>query len=336
MGNLDLPYMCSIKAKGRTYAYYRRHGKHQRIAGELGTADFFADYERIQKMHEAIPAQKGAALGSLDALIAAFYQSAEFQQLKPRTRKDYRSYLEPMRPEYGRAPAASMTSNFVYDWRDKMQATPAKANNAVKTLRRLFSWAVKRGKLPFNPASGVETLKGGSGWKQWPEPALEKCRQEATGPARAAFYLALYTGQRKSDVLTMRWDDIENGAVTVVQEKGGEELQIPLHPLLADELAVMERKGFYIVSRRDGRPLTESGFNAIWRRHKARLALGPVQFHGLRKNATAALYEAGCTPQGVQGITGHKTLQMVQYYGRGARQERLARQAMGKWQKNTD
>ena len=106
--------------------------------------------------------------------------------------------------------------------------------------------------------------------------------------------------------------------------------------LPADELAVMERKGFYIVSRRDGKPLTESGFNAIWRRHKARLALGPVQFHGLRKNATAALYEAGCTPQGVQGITGHKTLQMVQYYGRGARQERLARQAMGKWQKNTD
>ena len=81
----------------------------------------------------------------------------------------------------------------------------------------------------------------------------------------------------------------------------------------------MDRKGIYIVSRRDSKPLTESGFNAIWRRHKARLNLGPVQFHGLRKNATAALYEAGCTPQQVQGVTGQRTLQMVQEFGRGER-----------------
>ncbi|MDE0727495.1 MAG: tyrosine-type recombinase/integrase [Alphaproteobacteria bacterium] len=82
--------------------------------------------------------------------------------------------------------------------------------------------------------------------------------------------------------------------------------------------------------------MTESGINAIWRRHKARLNLGPVQFHGLRKNATAALYEAGCTPQQVQGVTGHKTLKMVQHYGRGARQKRLAIQAMDEWGKNID
>ena len=80
-----------------------------------------------------------------------------------------------------------------------------------------------------------------------PEPALERSRQEATGPSRAAFYLALYTGQRKGDVLAMRWDDIENGAETIIQEKGGEELRIPLHPILADELAAMGGKVFFIV-----------------------------------------------------------------------------------------
>ena len=115
MGNLDLPYLWSLKQKGRTYAYYRRAGKLQRIAGKLGTAEFFFDYECIHKMHEAIPAPQGAAPRSLDALIAAFYLSAEFQQLKARTRAENRSYLEPMRLEYGRLPAARMTSTFVYD-----------------------------------------------------------------------------------------------------------------------------------------------------------------------------------------------------------------------------
>ena len=61
----------------------------------------------------------------------------------------------------------------------------------------------------------------------------------------------------------MRLDDIEKGAVTVAQEMGGAELQIPLHPILSDELATMDRKGIYIVSRRGSKPLTVSGFNAI-------------------------------------------------------------------------
>jgi len=38
----------------------------------------------------------------------------------------------------------------------------------------------------------------------------------------------------------------------------------------------------------------------------------------------------------VQGVTGHKDPAMVQHYGRGARQERLAKQAMDKWEKNID
>ena len=38
MGNLDLPYLWSLKQKGRTYVYYRRAGKLQRILGELGIA----------------------------------------------------------------------------------------------------------------------------------------------------------------------------------------------------------------------------------------------------------------------------------------------------------
>ncbi len=61
----------------------------------------------------------------------------------------------------------------------------------------------------------------------------------------------------------MRLDDIEKGAVTVAQEMGGAEFQIPLHPILSDELATIDRKAIYIVSRRDSKPPTESGFNNI-------------------------------------------------------------------------
>ena len=101
-------------------------------------------------------------------------------------------------------------------------------------------------------------------------------------------------------------------------------------------MAKIERCGLSVLGRRDGRPYTESGFNSIWRRHKAKLGLDGVQFHGLRKNATAALFEAGCTPQQVQAIAGHRSLEMVAHYGKGARQKVLATQAMNRWSTSID
>ncbi len=142
--------------------------------------------------------------------------------------------------------------------------------------------------------------------------------------------------QRKGDVLAMRWSDVENGFIRVKQSKTGTELFIPIHPTLAAELAGVEKRGLAIVGRWDGRPYTDGGFNAIWRREKARLGLGGVQFHGLRKNAVAALYEAQCTPQQVQAITGHASLEMVAYYGKGASQKILATQAMNRWSTSSD
>ena len=129
----------------------------------------------------------------------------------------------------------------------------------------------------------------------------------------------------------MRWSDVENGFIRVKQSKTGAELFIPIHPTLAAELARVEKRGFAIVGRLDGRPYTDGGFNAVWRREKARLGLEGVQFHGLRKNATVALFEAGCTPQEVQAITGHASLEMVAHYGKGARQKVLAETAMNRW-----
>ena len=127
-----------------------------------------------------------------------------------------------------------------------------------------------------------------------------------------------------------------DGGIRVKQAKTGAELFIPIHPTLAAELAGVDKRGLAIVGRSDGRPYTDSGFNAIWRREKARLGMGGVQFHGLRKNAVEALYEAQCTTQQVQAITGHASLEMVAHYGKGANQKRLATQAMNRWKTEID
>ena len=52
--------------------------------------------------------------------------------------------------------------------------------------------------------------------------------------------------------------------------------------------------------------------------------------HGLRKNATINLLEAGCTNSEVKAITGHSTDVMVNLYGAKVNQRRQARKAMDK------
>ena len=52
--------------------------------------------------------------------------------------------------------------------------------------------------------------------------------------------------------------------------------------------------------------------------------------HGLRKNATINLLEAGCTNSQARAITGHSTDQMVNHYAQKVNQKRQALEAMNK------
>ena len=53
----------------------------------------------------------------------------------------------------------------------------------------------------------------------------------------------------------------------------------------------------------------------------------------LRKNATAALIEAGCTEGEAKSITGHKTTQMITKYSISVRQKRMAERVKNIWGK---
>ena len=74
-----------------------------------------------------------------------------------------------------------LTRAWIFDYRDTMQETPAKANNAVKSLRRLLQWAVDRGKISVNPADRIKRLKAGPGWKRWPDANLAVATGKASG-----------------------------------------------------------------------------------------------------------------------------------------------------------
>ena len=155
--------------------------------------------------------------------------------------------------------------------------------------------------------------------------------------------LALYTGQRESDVLRVRRDAIDKGGIEVLQDKGGANLWIPIHPILQVyldglETEVNEVEGLTIVRAiRTGSPLTLDGFRTNFRKELDKVGLfglkPPLTFHGLRTSATSALIEAGCTEEEARSITGHKTTQMINKYSIGVRQKLMAERVKNIWGK---
>jgi integrase len=274
-----------------------------------------------------------AAPGSLSAVIAAYYQSAQWAELKPETQRTYRQTLDRFRQSHGDKPASELRAHHLAAILDGMKDRPEAANNLLKRLKGLYRFALKRGLVKVDPTIGVDRLKSrGSGFRPWTEEDIH--RFEAKWPegsrARLALRLLLYTGQRRSDVVRMGWQHINGeGKLRVVQQKTGTALTIPLHPALKTELDRLPKTSLTFLMTAYDRPMSPAGFTNWFREcaRKAGLPNGSAP-HGLRKAAARRLADAGCTTHQIASITGHLSLKEVERYSKGADQARLAEAAI--------
>jgi len=207
---------------------------------------------------------------------------------------------------------------------------------------------VPRGWRPDNPCLLVPKLKGGEGYDPWPWEMIELGREHLRPDLWYTAALALYTGQRQGDCLSMRWDQVSNNMIAVAQEKTRKRLAIPLHADLRKILAEMPRSAVTILTNTAGLPWTKDGFRTSWQKAIAEpkqvdgepppaWPLRPIKeeglvFHGLRKSAVVFLLEAGCSDAEVAAITGQSRA-MVEHYGRQVSQRKLAASAILKWER---
>ena len=162
----------------------------------------------------------------------------------------------------------------------------------------------------------------------WPAEIIERFKLEAGAVAHLALLLLLYTGQRVGDVAAMRWDRYDGDGITVRQQKTDTLLWIPCHPALKAALDRTERKSEFILTTQYGRGFRASSLSYLVRCETTKLDARQYTAHGLRKNASIALAEAGCTPHQIMAITGHKSMKLVLHYTQQVAQRKLAQQAM--------
>ncbi len=178
-------------------------------------------------------------------------------------------------------------------------------------------------------------LRIGEGYAPWTWEEIEKFREHGRRDLWRAAALALYSGQRQAGVLGMLWPDIQDGLISVTQNKTGKKLWIPAHANLRALLAEIPRVSVHVLTNSRGVRWTTDGFKSSWgdelNRTFKEFRERELVFHGLRKSAIVFLLEAGCTDAEVSAITGQSRA-MIAHYARQVNQKKLAAAAVLKWQ----
>jgi integrase len=340
MAKVDLPYVQRFRDRyGKVRHYFRRAGSPRlALPGEPMSREFLAAYHTALAKQEKRPVGADQTKpGTLGALLVEFYTSTEWANLKPVTQANYRNIYERFRADYGHNMVAALTKKNVQAMMAEKVATPGAARNFLKRLRGLLDFAVDRDYRDDNPAKAVKAPRTASGgFRAWTDEDIQRFTEHhpAGSRARLALLLLLYTGQRRSDVVTMGRQHVANGKIHVLQLKGKKDaarvrLAIPIHPELKAALDILPKDNLAFLVTVFGKPMTAAGFTQ-WFGEMAQAAGLPARSspHGLRKASARRLAEAGCTAHQIAAITGHRSLDEVEHYTRSADQSRLAESAM--------
>lgn len=254
--NLHLP--AGMRARHRpagTY-YYLDTGEKPRREIPLGS-----DYvTAVQKWAELTAAK--AATQITFKHVTDRYIRDELPKKAPATRKDNLRELAKLLEFFEDAPLDEIDPIHVrqyIDWRG--QTAKIRANREKALFSHIWNFARDKGITnKTNPAAGI---KGNpeSGRDAYIEDEVYKVVWAAAeAPLQDAMDLAYLTGQRPADVLKLSQSDIQDGELTVVQNKTGKRLRIAVEGELAaaiDRIKARKVAGMTLITRQ-GKPMTKA------------------------------------------------------------------------------
>lgn len=202
--------------------------------------------------------------------------------------------------------------------------SPATVNRYLTTMQCVFSVAVKEWELlDMNPFFRVKKLKEPKGRirfldKKEKDRLLEECKKASNPYLYPAVIVALSTGARKMEVLSLKWKDVDlaNGRAILHDTKNGERRGINLlgevNNIIRDLYNKREIGAIYVFPSSDGTKPFD--IKRSWENALKRAGITDFRFHDLRHTTASYLAMQGKSLGEIADVLGHKTLQMVKRY----------------------
>ncbi|WP_457573186.1 tyrosine-type recombinase/integrase [Desulfolithobacter sp.] len=202
--------------------------------------------------------------------------------------------------------------------------SPATANRALALVSVIFNQM--RPEHP-NPCKGIKKFREQSRDRFLQPEELKRffeALDDPTTPQMLRDYLlvSIFTGARRSNVLAMKWKDIDLKQsvwrIPADQSKNGEPMTVPLVPQAVDILArrKSETSSIFVFSSQKSRSGHLEEPKTAWRSLLKRAGLKNVRLHDLRRTLGSWQTITGASTAIVGKTLGHKTPQATAVYAR--------------------
>jgi integrase len=196
------------------------------------------------------------------------------------------------------------------------QIAPATVNRETTCLKTLFNKAVEWGRIETNPAQRVKKFREANPKERiLNRDEARRLIAEVAPHIRPVLILALNTGMRKAEILSLKWKDVDfvKGFIFIGDSKSGKSRTIPMNGLVFNTLRGMEKRSDYVFFNPETKSHVQdikTGFKAACRRAEIK----GLRIHDLRHTAASWMVEAGVDLVTVSRILGHSSIQMTMRY----------------------
>lgn len=235
-----------------------------------------------------------------------------------------------------------MFKNWLSDWRPRRlsvitradvcarhaeigsQGKTTTANRMIALVRTMFNlaqdWGMHSGPNPASRVKFFKEVKRDRFVTPTELPRLWNALQNEPNPyVRGAFFIGLLTGARRSEVLTMRWADLDlqQGLWRIPDTKAGRPHTIPLPLPVIEELRKLPRLegNPHVFCGRWGRTHLVN-VSKPWKRIRKEAGLDDVRIHDLRRTLGSWLVAAGASLPLIGKALNHSNQETTAIYAR--------------------
>ena len=279
-------------------------GHHGDMAADEARKRAAVVIDRIKRGEPPVSAPPAPEL-TVAALAERYMRAHVLVRCKSSTAGTYRFVLDRhILPALGETPVGAVGRSDIAALHHRLRATPTMANAAVDILSKMFSLAEAWDRVPpgRNPCRAVRRYKARTRERFLTPEEFRRLGRvlrdaEADGsvwpPAVAAIRLLLLTGCRRSEILTLRWDDVDRtaGELRLRDSKTGPRM-VPLTRAVAavlDGIARVPGNPWVIVGQRRNDRLTK--LDNYWQPIRAEAGLEDVRLHDLRHSCVSITYK---------------------------------------------
>lgn len=305
--NLDLPPRMHLKSGAFYYVTTTLPRKWIRLDADLTKA-------RVKWAQ----LENGGSIGGsfFPAVLVQWLSSEQYTKLAPLTKRTYQTLID-LLPTVFDGPMEMIKPVHVARFMDD-HSSKSQANIGRVILSNVFDYAIRRGLIDcVNPCKSIKKHVIEGRTRHLKDDEFLLIREKANPSVRVAMDLAYLTGARITDILKIKFSDLQDDGLYIEQQKTGKRQLFEWSKDLREVIARAKKiprpvKNLtHLLCTRTGKAYCYSSFYQVWEIAVRNAKFEDVHFHDIRGNAATEAKKQG---QDYQAILGHASRAMSEKY----------------------